>query len=166
MSGCDRLQSGGNAENFDDTSGVVKKHHTPLSSAPANLPAPTTSPIPNPTVHAKPGVNRLDEICGKGNGVPYFGHSLLSWFVNSILILFTPEFPSLKILRMVSAFSFPVHVALTNLSFLSKSKISLVLLVGDTIVSLCKLNHGVVLAQIIFEFVRFIAYPHIANFLL
>ena len=42
--GCGRLQSGGNAENFDDVSGVVK--HTPLSSDPANLPVPTPSTNP------------------------------------------------------------------------------------------------------------------------
>ena len=42
--GCGRLQSGGNAENLDDTSRVVK--HTPLSSDPANLPVPTTSTNP------------------------------------------------------------------------------------------------------------------------
>jgi hypothetical protein len=164
--GCGRLQSGGNAENFDDISGVVK-HHTPLSSDPANLPATTTSPTPAPTVHANPDLNPEEELCGSEKNVYlYFWHSVLSCFVNSILVLFTPKFPSLKILRMVSAFSFPVHVYLTNPSFLSKSKVSLFLLAGDTCLSLCRLNRGVVLAQIIFEAVRFVAYPHIANFLL
>ncbi|MCA6080420.1 MAG: hypothetical protein LE169_06020 [Endomicrobium sp.] len=192
VSGCGRLQSGGNAENFDDVSGVGKHTHTPLSSDPANLPVPTPptnpakspalapqssnasaselQPMPSPTVSVKPDLNPLEELCGgRKKDYLYFGHSVLSYFVNSTLILVVSEFPSLyflRILRMFSVFSFPVHVYLTNPSFLSKSKLSLSLLAVDTCLSLFKLNQGVFFAHLILELVRFYAYPHIAGSLL
>ncbi|MCA6085574.1 hypothetical protein [Candidatus Endomicrobiellum agilis] len=168
--GCGRLQSGGNAENLDDTSRVVK--HTPLSSDPANLPVPTPPPIPNPTVQSNRDIAFLDEFCGKGNGVPYFCYSALSSVINSVLI--SIECSShcasmfLRILRMFSVFSFPVYVYLTNPSFLSKSKASLSLLAVDTCLSLLWFvtkNPSVIsciwYAQFILEVFRVVAYPHI-----
>jgi hypothetical protein len=137
VSGCGRLHNGGNAENFDDTSGVVT--HTPLSSEPANLPVPTL-PTPNPTTTSKPDLDHIDELCGQGNVAPYYIHSVLSFFVNAALISMPCSYcvsNFLGILRMFSVFSFPVHAYLTNPSFLSKSKISLASLAADTWLSLC-----------------------------
>jgi hypothetical protein len=169
VSGCARLQSGGNAENLDDTSRVVK--HTPLSSDPANLPVPTPSPIPNPTVQSNRDIAFLDEFCGKGNGAPYYWHSTLSFGVN--LALISIECSShcasmfLRILRMVSVFSFPVHVYLTNPSLLSQSKLSLTALAVDTCLSLWWLitKNPLVIsrmwyAQYILEVFRAFTYPH------
>jgi hypothetical protein len=87
-----RLQSGGNAENLDDTSRVVK--HTPLSSDPANLPVPTTSPIPNPTVRSKSYLNSLEELCGQGNVYLYLFHSALSGMANMVFLIMIDKYPS------------------------------------------------------------------------
>ncbi|MCA6080325.1 MAG: hypothetical protein LE169_05510 [Endomicrobium sp.] len=167
--GCGRLQSGGNAEKFDDTSGVGK--HTPLSSDPANLPVPTTSPIPNPTAYANPDLNSVDEELFGKNINSYITHSTLSFFVNAMLVIFAADFPSLyflRILRMVSVFSFPVHVALTNPSFLSQSKLSLTALAADTCLSLFGLitkNPSVISRicniQVALEIFRLVTYPHV-----
>jgi hypothetical protein len=175
VSGCGRLQNGGNAENFDDISGVVK-HHTPLSSDPANLPAPTTSPTPAPTAHANP----IDELCGSERNTDlYFLHSFILTFVNIWLIYYSSLHYSsavyginpsqfITILRIFSDLSFPVHVYLTNPSFLSKSKMSLTALAADTCLSLWWLitkNPSVIsciwYAQFILEVFRVVAYPHI-----
>jgi hypothetical protein len=168
VSGCGRLQSGGNAENFDDISGVVK--HTPLSSDPANLPAPTTSPIPNPTAHAKP----VDELCVSRKDVDvalycdYGVYAGLSALLNVVfLIMAEGSFCRIKlftILKMVSAFSFPVYAYLTNPSFLSKSKLSLTALAVDTCLSLYSLinpsvNSCIGIIQGILELFRVLAYP-------
>jgi hypothetical protein len=173
MSGCGRLQSGGNAENFDDISGVVK--HTPLSSDPANLPVPT-SPTPNPTAHANP----VDELCGSRKDVDvalycdYGVYAALSALCNVFFLLLSEgSFFRIKLftmLKMVSAFSFPVYVYLTNPSFLSKSKLSLTALAVDTCLSLYRLitknptlifNINIGYIHFFLELIRVFAYPHI-----
>jgi hypothetical protein len=54
-------------KNFDDTS-RVSKHHTPLSSDPANLPVPTPSTDPtfttNPAIRSNPDLDHLGKLCG------------------------------------------------------------------------------------------------------
>jgi hypothetical protein len=72
----------------------------------------------------------------------------------------------LRILRMFSVFSFPVHAALINPSFLLKSKISLVALLLDTRLSFFKLHDLVAYFQFALETVRFFAYPHILYIIL
>ena len=130
-----------------------------------NAPASELQPIPNPTAYANPDLNSVDELFGnKKNVDSYITHSTLSFGVNVMLVILATDFPSLyflKILRMVSVFSFPVHVALTNPSFLSKSKLSLTALAVDTYLSLFRLNQGVALAQIILEVFRYLMYPHV-----
>ncbi|MCA6085454.1 hypothetical protein [Candidatus Endomicrobiellum agilis] len=177
--GCGRLQSGGNAENFDDVSGVGK--HTPLSSDPANLPVPTPSPIPNQTAHANPDLDYFDdfddtEICGHGNGLSYFYCSFLSFYVSvfSVIMIYKCSFNNkfFTILEMVSAFNFPVYIYLTNPSYFSKLKLSLTFLAGDTVVSLfrlivknpsIKIFHILVVIQQAFNFFQYLAYPHVSS---
>ena len=111
-----------------------------------------TTPPTNPTFTTKltapykPLSKRLEELCGnKGNGCSCLWHSWFSFTVNASLILLVMKDYSVRgvklnkffgILRMFSIFSFPVHAALTDLSFLLKSKISLASLAVDTWLSL------------------------------
>jgi hypothetical protein len=166
ISGCNRM--------IDNVSPASQSSKAPApvpksQNAPASELQP--SPTPAPIVHANPDLDPVEELCDNENFFDlYYSHAVLSFGVNSVLLLLADCCPSLyyffTIIRMCSVFSFPVHVYLTNPSFLSKSKVSLFLLAVDTCLSLCRLNRGVVLAQTIFETVRFVAYPHIASFLL
>jgi hypothetical protein len=76
---------------------------------------------------------------------------------------------------MVSVFSFPVHVYLTNPSFLSKSKLSLTALAADTCLSLYSLitknptlifNIEIGYIQFVLELIRAFAYPNVFGYLL
>ncbi|MCA6080166.1 MAG: hypothetical protein LE169_04675 [Endomicrobium sp.] len=139
------------------------------------MPVPTP-PTPTPTVRSNLDLDPVKELCGnKKNVISYVLHSVLSYAVNSMLT--TPHFSVncsvgglnlSKFFRMVSVFSFPVHAALTNLSFLSKPKISLAFLAVDTLLSLYRLitkntsiNDIFDKTQSVLEAVRFVAYPHI-----
>ena len=190
--GCGRLQSGGNAENLDDTSRVVK--HTPLSSDPANLPIPTPSTNPAKSPALKPqssnapasdksDLNPADEFCGsEKNADLYCLHALSSAFANAVFLLISGLCSShcasmfFMMLKMVSAFSFPVHAYLTIPSFLSKAKLSLAALAADTCLSLYGLvtKNPLTIMRIcniqgllgILELFRFLAYPNAFGYLL
>jgi hypothetical protein len=116
-------------------------------------------------------IDTLDEICGKGNIGLYGCHALLSCMVN--LLFFPTNYCSpctimfFSILRMVSAFSFPVYLALTNPSFLSKSKLSLTALAAEVCLSLYGLiksplffSQTIFDIYVILEFFRLFTYPH------
>jgi hypothetical protein len=117
-------------------------------------------------------IDTLEEICGKGNIGLYVCHSFLSCMLT--LFFFPTNYCSsctimfFRILRMVSDFSFPVHVALTNPSFLSKSKLSLTALAADVCLSLYGLiKSPLFVSNTIFNIhcflglFRLLAYPHI-----
>jgi hypothetical protein len=128
------------------------------------------------TVHANP----VDELCGsEKNADLYFLHVALSAFVNVVFLVMVKECSShcaimfITMLRMVSAFSFPVYACLTNPSFLSKSKLSLASLAVDTCLSLYSLitknpsvNFCIGGIQGILELFRFLAYPNVFGYLL
>ena len=147
-----------------------------VSTAPQSLNASALVPqSQNAPASDKSDLNPVDELCGSEKNVDlYCLHAELSGLANVVFMYISDVCSShcasmfFTMLRMVSAFSFPVHVYLTNPSFLSKSKLSLTVLAVDTCLSLLWFvtkNPSVIsciwYAQPILEFVRFLAYPHV-----
>ena len=139
-----------------------------VSSAPQSLNAPASD---------KSDLNPVEELCGSEENVGlYYLYAGLSTGLNVVFLMMADECSLhcvsmfLTMLKMVSAFSFPVYVYLTNPSFLSKSKLSLTALAADTCLSLYKLitknptlifNINIGYIHFFLEFIRVFAYPHI-----
>ncbi|MCA6084975.1 hypothetical protein [Candidatus Endomicrobiellum agilis] len=151
-----------------------------VSTAPQSLNA--SAPVPqsqNAPASDKSDLNPADELCGsKKKADLYCLHAGLSALANVVFLLMVEECSShcasmfFTMLRMVSAFSFPVHAYLTNPSLLSQSKLSLTALAVDTCLSLWWLitkNPSVIshtwYAQPILELFRLVAYPHVWDIL-
>jgi hypothetical protein len=138
-----------------------------VSSAPQSLNAPASD---------KSDLNPVEELCGSEENVGlYYLYAGLSTGLNVVFLMMADECSLhcvsmfLTMLKMVSAFSFPVYVYLTNPSFLSKSKLSLASLAVDTCLSLYVLvtkNLSIGGIQGILELFRFLAYPNVFGYLL